>query len=214
MLSSEIAEILLDKKAVKISIDPPFTWTSGLKSPIYCDNRKLISHLDAIEKIIQAYENLIIENNLEFHYIAGTATAGIPWASFLAYKLEKPMVYVRSKPKGHGAGKQVEGDTDFLKGKTALIVEDLFSTGGSSINTAEALKKELDSKIEVVLSIFTYNFQKCLENFQKARLNHYSITNFEILLQKLVERGDFGSEQKDLILKFSQNPEIWFDNLK
>ena len=130
-LAKEIAQILLEKQAVKISTDPPFTWTSGMKSPIYCDNRLLISYPEERKKILEGFKNLIAENNLEFDVIGGTATAAIPWAAFLAFDLDKPMVYIRPKPKGHGAGRRVEGTME--KGSRVLIVEDLISTGGSSI---------------------------------------------------------------------------------
>ncbi len=129
-MKKEIAKILLEKNAVKISTDPPFVWTSGLKSPIYCDNRLLVSYIDSRKKIITGFKKLIEDQNLEFDVIAGTATAAITWAAFLAAELDKPMVYVRPKPKGHGTGKQVEGTMS--DGSRVLIVEDLFSTGGSS----------------------------------------------------------------------------------
>ena len=113
-MKKEIAQLLLDHQAVKVSIDPPFTWTSGIKSPIYCDNRILVSPVDARNNVLEGFCKLIEEHNLEFDVLGGTATAAIPWASFLAEKLQVPMVYIRPEPKGHGAGKQVEGTMEKL----------------------------------------------------------------------------------------------------
>lgn len=205
--SIDIAKALLEKGAVKVSLDDPFTWTSGIKSPIYCDNRLMISHVDARETILDGFVAKIEELNLEFDYLAGTATAGIPWAAFLAERLGVPMVYVRSAPKAHGAGKQVEGDAKYLFGKRGLIIEDLISTGGSSINTAEALRKELEAEEVFVLSIFQYGFPVAKQKFLQADVGYESLTNFETLL--LVTDLD----EKEKILQFAEDPQNWFNNL-
>src|SRR3989344_4854605 len=119
----KIAKILLDAKAVKVKVDPPFVWNTGLLAPVYCDNRLMISYPKERQIIVEGLKELIVKNNFEFDVIAGTATAGIPWASFLALELNKPMVYVRAQPKDYGASKQVEG---FMPtGARVLIVEDL-----------------------------------------------------------------------------------------
>jgi len=205
--SIEIAKSLLDKGAVKVSLDDPFTWTSGIKSPIYCDNRLMISHVDARKLILDGFVDKIEELNLQFDYLAGTATAGIPWAAFLAERLGVPMVYVRSAPKAHGAGKQCEGDAKFLFRKRALVIEDLISTGGSSINTAEALRKELEAEEIFVLSIFQYGFPVAKQKFLQADLGFDSLSSFETLL--LVTDLD----EKEKILQFAEAPQNWFDNL-
>ena len=129
--AKEIAGILLDIGAVKVSINPPFTWTSGIKSPVYCDNRKLISHPSARKQIVESFVEMMREQNMKPEFLGGTATAAIPWAAFLAHELNLPMVYIRPEKKAHGAGRQVEGDLP--SGKRVLIVEDLISTGGSSV---------------------------------------------------------------------------------
>ena len=207
MFDVEIAKSLLEKGAVKVSLDNPFTWTSGIKSPIYCDNRLMISHPDARKIVLDGFEAKIKQLGLEFDYLAGTATAGIPWAAFLAERLQVPMVYVRSAPKAHGAGKQVEGDTEFLSGKRALIIEDLISTGGSSINTAEALQNEIGATSVYVLSIFQYGFPVASKAFIDKNINYDSLTNFETLLSS----SDIVEKEK--VLDFSKDPQNWFNNL-
>jgi orotate phosphoribosyltransferase len=207
LFAEKIARALLEKGAVKVSLENPFSWTSGIKSPIYCDNRLMISHVDARKVVLDGFEAKIKELGLEFDYLAGTATAGIPWAAFLAERLEVPMVYVRSAPKAHGAGKQVEGDAEFLKGKRALVIEDLISTGGSSINTAKALKNELEASSVYVLSIFEYGFPIAAEKFAEIELEYSALSSFATLLQV----SDI--EDKEAVLKFAENPQIWFDNL-
>jgi len=207
--STKIAQILLDVGAIKVSIDPPFTWTSGIKSPIYCDNRMLISHPEARSMIVEAFEEALENLGWNFDFIAGTATAAIPWAAFLSEALELPMVYVRSKPKGHGAGKQVEGDVQLLEGKKALIVEDLISTGGSALNSAEALKNEMNADVAGVISIFTYDLPSTDDEFVSAGLQKYSLCEIATLL----ELTNFSGEDVDRIMQFAKDPENWFDNL-
>ncbi len=201
--SKKIAKILLEKKAVKISTDPPFIWTSGIKSPIYCDNRLLISYPKERSIIIDEFKNLITENNLKFDVIGGTATAAIPWAAFLATKLNAPMIYIRPKPKGHGAGKQVEGIMN--KGDRVLIVEDLISTGGSSIKSAQACEHEYDASIVGTIAIFTYGFEKTKQAFADAKMPAYTLTSFESLVEVL----DISDQEKELVLNFSKDPEKW-----
>ena len=206
--SAEIAKVLLAKGAVKIQPEDPFTWTSGIRSPIYCDNRKLISHPDAIKLIVDGFCEVISSKNIKFDYLAGTATAGIPWAAFLAERLNVPMVYVRAEPKTHGASKQVEGDQEFLNGKVGLIIEDLISTGGSSIGTARALDREIGGKVVYVLSIFQYGFPAAEEAFVDLGVPYYSLTSFN----ELLKHGDF--ENKDAVLSFSANPTTWYESYK
>lgn len=207
-LSHQIAKILLEKQAVKISLDNPFTWTSGIRSPIYCDNRKLISHNDARKLIVNGFKTKIEELGWNFDALSGTATAGIPWAAFLAQELDVPMVYVRPKPKEHGAGKQVEGDADALRGKKILVIEDLFSTGGSSIRSAEAVEKEMDAEIVGLVAIFSYGFAECVKNFEESGYKYESLSTLEAML----DLDEFQSMKAD-VLPFKDDPRAWFDNL-
>jgi len=204
-IAQKIAQILLKKQAVKISVDPPFTWTSGLKSPIYCDNRLLISYPQERQKILDGFKQLINDHHLEFDVLGGTATAAIPWAAFLAHELNVPMVYIRPKPKSHGAGKQVEGTME--KGARVLIVEDLFSTGGSSIKSAEACVREYEAEVVGVMAIFSYQMKKCVEAFAESGLKNFVLSDFPTLVQEL----EMSDEQKVLISQFSKDPEGWWE---
>lgn len=204
-IAQKIATLLLKKEAVKISIEPPFTWTSGIKSPIYCDNRLMISYPEARREIVDGFKMLIQEKNLDFDVLGGTATAAIPWAAFLAHELKVPMVYIRPKPKGHGAGKQVEGT--MKKRARVLIVEDLFSTGGSSIRSAQACQREYDAEVVAAIAIFSYQMKKATDGFTDAKLPFYSLSNFSTLVGEL----DISESKKELITKFSDDPAGWWD---
>ena len=212
-LDKQIAEILLDTGSVKVSLDPAFTFTSGLKSPIYCDNRRLITHVDARDLIVQGFIDKTQELGWDFDAVAGTATAGIPWAAFVADKLKKPMVYIRPEPKGHGGGKQVEGDGELIRGKRVLIVEDLFSTGGSSIRSADAVIKELEGEVVGILAIFQYGMQEATDAFEASGYPNAALSNVNVLLDTALERGDLPQEDVDKILPFLDDPSSWFDNL-
>ncbi len=168
MLSKDIAKALLDIKAVTLSPLEPYTWASGLKSPIYCDNRITMSYPKIRRMIAQGFVDLIKEQFADVDYIVGTATAGIPQACFVAELLELPMAYVRPEPKGHGRSKQIEGYIP--QGAKVVVIEDLISTGGSSIKAIKALEEE---GIEVLglLAIFTYELEKANVNIQDADIN-------------------------------------------
>ena len=166
MLAQQIAEALLKINAVKVKIDPPFRWVSGIYSPVYCDNRLLISYPEQRKAVVEGFKQIIQEKNLTPDVIAGTATAAIPWAAFVAYDLNLPMVYIRPEKKEHGAGKQIEGVIQ--EGQKVLIIEDLISTGGSSIKAAEAVKTEAKGVVTDILAIVTWELQKATDRFQEA----------------------------------------------
>lgn len=175
-IEEQIAKILLKEKAVFLNPDAPFTWTSGLKSPIYCDNRLLISHVEAREFIVRAFAELIRPLNPDL--IAGTATAGIPWGAWVAHELKLPFCYVRSGAKPHGRKNAVEGAVS--SGQKAVLIEDLISTGKSSIEAALKLQEE-GVEVVRVLSIFSYQFQAAEEAFKAHDLSYTPLSNFEIL---------------------------------
>jgi len=202
-----IAKILLENKAVKLSFNPPFTYVSGIKGPIYTDNRVLISFAKARDAIVEALVEAVQANKLEFDYVAGTATAGIPWASFVAYKLGLPMIYVRPKPKEHGTGKQIEG---FLEaGKKVLVLEDLVTTGGSSLKTVEVVKNEGKCECDMVLCIFTYGLEKSKKAFSEAGVGLFALTNLDELLKTAVAEKYISSEDEVKILEYKADPENW-----
>lgn len=193
-ISHDIARNLLDIKAVQINPDDYYTWTSGIKSPIYCDNRLTMSYPSVRNKIADAFVELIEQMEREPDVIAGCATAGIPHAAWIAEKLNLPMVYVRSKPKGHGKANQIEGK--FEAGQRAVVIEDLISTGQSSIEAANALKRE-GVHVHNVLAIFTYGLEKSRKLFSEAGLGYKTITNYDAILQLLKQDGMINESEKD-----------------
>lgn len=174
--AQNVAKILLKEKAVFLRPEDPFTWTSGIKSPVYCDNRLLIGAVDSREYIIKAFIEMILPLNVNL--IAGTATAGIPWAAWIAQEMKLPLVYVRSNSKDHGRQNAIEGT--IKTGQRSVLIEDLISTGKSSIAAAQKLK-EAGVEVVSIMSIFTYNFSEAQEVFQEAGFNTSSLSNFEIL---------------------------------
>lgn len=171
-----VAQILLKEKAVFLRPEEPFTWTSGIKSPVYCDNRLLISTVESREVIIKAFADKA--RSLGVDVIAGTATAGIPWAAWIAQELRLPLVYVRSSSKDHGRQNAIEGAVK--PGQKTVLIEDLISTGKSSIAAAKKLE-EAQVEVKSILSIFTYDFKQAHEIFESNNLNFSSLSNFEVL---------------------------------
>ena len=202
-LNHEIVKDLLEIKAVQIKIDSYFTWTSGIRSPIYCDNRLTMSYPAIRKKIIKAFVKQIGQMDEKPDVIAGCATAGIPHAAWLAHAIDLPMVYVRSTPKGHGKGNQIEGHVE--KGQKVLLIEDLISTGGSSLNAAKALLTEGVAVIGT-FAIFTYGLEKSTQQFKKEKIPLYTITSFDQLVDVLVEDNTINKQESEKLL-------AWRDNL-
>ncbi len=204
MLSRDIAKALLDIKAVTLSPLEPYTWASGLKSPIYCDNRITMSYPKIRRMIAQGFVDLIKEQFADVDYIVGTATAGIPQACFVAELLELPMAYVRPEPKGHGPSKQIEG---FIpQGAKVVVIEDLISTGGSSIKAIKALEEE---GIEVLglLAIFTYELEKANVNIQDADINLKTLSNYSSLIEVAKENNTINEDEMALLQSWRKDPE-------
>ncbi|MEM7104169.1 MAG: orotate phosphoribosyltransferase [Bacteroidota bacterium] len=188
-IEAEVARRLLEIKAIKLSPNDPFTWASGIKSPIYCDNRKSLSYPE-VRKFIK---KCLVEKSKEFgtfDTVSGVATAGIPQGALLADALEQPFIYVRSKAKGHGLQNMIEGEAK--EGAAVLVVEDLISTGGSSIKAVNALR-DAGLKVVGVIAIFTYGFAKATENFANADCQLLTLSNFDALLDEAVS-GEFITE--------------------
>lgn len=203
LLKEKVAKALFDVKAVKINVKEPFTFASGIKSPIYCDNRYILGFPQERNVIVDSFIEKI---NNEADIIAGVATAGIPWASFIADRLKKPLCYIRNKPKEHGRGKQIEGAE--VKGKRVIVIEDLITTGKSSLVAVDVLQREEVSHLEV-MSIFSYGFQSAVDNYQKYNCKFSSLSDFNTLI-KLLEEVDYLSEEEAKIaLEWIENPEKW-----
>ncbi|UXU82927.1 orotate phosphoribosyltransferase [Mammaliicoccus sciuri] len=192
-MTQNIAQSLLEIKAVTLSPDDPYTWSSGIKSPIYCDNRVTLAYPEIRENIYQGLIQLIKEHAQDAEIISGTATAGIPHAAFVADQLKLPMSYVRSKSKGHGKGNQIEGALS--KGKKVVVIEDLISTGGSSINAVEALIED-GAEVLGVFAIFTYGINKAEEAFKAIDVPFYTLSNYDELISVAEKEGYI--ENKDI----------------
>lgn len=196
-----IAEKLLDISAVSLSPKKPFTWASGIKAPIYCDNRLTLSDVEVRREAEDALADLIRETFPTCEYIMGTATAGIGHAALVAERMGLPMGFVRSAKKDHGKNKQVEGK--LIPGAKVVLIEDLFSTGGSSIAAAKALEEEGFDLLGIV-SIFTYGLPACEKNFSEAGYKTASLTNFQELVDIALSRGDIGEEDVAVLDEWRQ----------
>lgn len=197
--SKEIANALFKINAIQIKPDRSFVWTSGIHSPIYCDNRLTMSYPEIRKKIVIEFANIIEQLPEKPDVIAGCATAGIPHAAWLAEHLGLPMVYVRSKPKGHGKQNQIEGKIE--KGEKVIVIEDLISTGGSSIESALVLQ-EAGAKVLSVLAIFSYGLKKADQQFTSEKIAYATITNFDVLAEALVENNEITVEEKNSLLEW------------
>lgn len=206
----EVAKILLDIKAVTLSPRAPYTWASGIKSPIYCDNRLTLSYPKERKVVEEGLKKLVEEKFPQAEYIMGTATAGIPHAAIIASELNLPMGFVRSSNKDHGKQNKIEGK--IIEGAKTVVVEDLFSTGGSSIEAALALRSAGFDVLGIV-SIFTYNLHDAEENFKKNDIVHYSLTNFEELSDVANEINYIDDEELKMLEVWRKKPkdESWIN---
>lgn len=199
-----ISEALLETNAVQLNVKNPFTFVSGIKSPIYCDNRYIIGFPKYRKIIVNAFIDIL--KNKDFDIIAGTATAGIPWASFIANELDKPLCYIRAEKKEHGKGKQIEGAE--CKGKKLILIEDLISTGLSSIKAFEAAKEEGAIGLEII-SIFSYEFEKANKNFENAKIKFSSLSDFSTLIKIAKDKKFISEEDFQIAVEWNKNPEEW-----
>jgi orotate phosphoribosyltransferase len=200
------AEKLLQVQAVKLSPEKPFTWASGWKSPIYCDNRKILSHPFVRDFIKSELCNVVFEKFPDAELIAGVATAGIAWGAMVADQLKLPFLYVRPKPKEHGLGNQIEGS--YTTGQKVVVIEDLISTGKSSLQVVEVLKQQ-GVEILGMVSIFNYGFAAAVEAFEKASVPYYSLTDYASLLELAQRQGIVAEAQQEVLLKWRQDPANW-----
>jgi orotate phosphoribosyltransferase len=201
-----VAEKLLQINAIKLNTQQPFTWASGWKSPIYCDNRRVLSFPYIREFIKSEMCNVIFDQFPNAQLLAGVATAGIAWGAMAADQLKLPYIYVRPKPKEHGLGNQVEGY--YEKGQETVVIEDLVSTGKSSLDVVNVLKNAGLNVIGMV-SIFTYGFPVAAEAFAAAGLEFRSLTNYTSLISLAVEKGLVSPDQQDILLKWREDPAKW-----
>lgn len=209
-IAKSVASELLDIQAVFLRPDRPFTWASGIKSPIYCDNRLILTSPDARRVVENAIAKTVKEKFPEAQVLMGTSTAGIAHAAIAAYILDMPMGYVRGSAKDHGRNNKIEGRLN--PGDKVVVIEDLISTGGSCIDVVEALR-EAGADVLGVVSIFTYGMKKGLDRLAEANVINYSLSNLNTLVDVAVEKKYIAPEDKTRLLKFRDNPsdESWME---
>jgi orotate phosphoribosyltransferase len=204
-----VAEKLLQINAIKLSPQQPFTWASGWKSPIYCDNRKVLSFPYVRDFIKSEMCSVIFEKFADADVLAGVATAGIAWGAMAADQLKLPYVYVRPKPKEHGLGNQIEGNLE--KGTRVVVIEDLISTGKSSLQVCDVLKTA-GAEIIGMVCIFNYGFDVADKAFEQAGITFQSLTNYPTLISLAIEKGIIAPEQQKTLLNWSADPANWLGN--
>jgi len=201
-----ISEYLLQIKAVKLNAKEPFTWASGLKSPIYCDNRKTLSFPKIRTYIRQQFVNIINEEYGSFDVVAGVATGAIAHGVLVAQELGLPFVYVRSAEKKHGLENLIEGY--YESGQSVVVIEDLISTGKSSLNAVEALKGA-GLKVKGMVAIFSYNLDKAAENFKKAKCHLITLSDYNELIRQAVQNNYISEKDLKSLEKWREDPEKW-----
>lgn len=204
--SSKIANYLLQIKAIKLETEKPFQWSSGIYSPIYCDNRIVLSFPKIRKLVCDCFVEIIKKKYNDTELVAGVATGGIGMGMLIAEKLDLPFVYVRPQAKKHGRKNQIEGL--IKKNIKAIVIEDLISTGKSSLNAVDALKKE---KVNVIglISLFSYELEDAKKNISKSGLNYCSLSNFNDLIKIALSTNYIDTKQKEEIFKWRVNPQKW-----
>ena len=206
-MSKEIAQILIDIKSINFSFNDPFTLTSGLKSPVYVDCRKIISYVKEREIIFNKAIEYFKKNNLNFDILAGGETAGIPYAAFLSDKLNKPMIYIRKKPKGFGINKQIEGN--FIKNQNAMIIEDLATDGGSKIIFVNALRN-VGLKVQDIFVIFYYDiFDFKSSELSKLNIKIHSLCTWKDIINYIENEKIFNKSEISNLKEFLSSPNSW-----
>jgi len=201
-----LASRLLHVKAVQLNAQNPYTWASGWKSPIYCDNRKVLSFPTERDYVKSELCSVIFQEYPEAEVLAGVATAGISWGAMAADQLKLPFVYVRPKPKEHGLGNQIEGALE--KGKKVLVIEDLVSTGKSSLQVCEVLQ-QAGAEVIGMVSIFNYGFPEAAIAFENAKIPLTSLTNYSVLIELAKETNQINQVEADTLMQWRESPATW-----
>jgi len=210
-LSKNCAKYLLEIKAIKLSPAQPFTWASGLKSPIYCDNRKTLSYPQVRAFIRDGLAQIVKEQYPDVEVIAGVATGAIAQGALVAEALGLPFVYVRSEEKKHGLTNIVEGVVE--SGQKVVVIEDLVSTGQSSLKAANALK-DMGCNVLGMVAIFTYNLPIAQQRFEEAQLNLFTLTDYSVLVKKAAEDGYIQQTEIETLNRWSKDPAAWAEQFK
>jgi len=208
-IAREIADSLLQINAIKLNNASPFTWSSGWKSPIYCDNRKTLSYPQIRTKLKKYFTEIIAENYKEVDMIAGVATGGIALGALVAQELGLPFVYVRSQKKGHGLENQIEGEVS--AGNSVVVIEDLISTGNSSLNAVRALR-QAGRDVKGMLSIFTYGFEVAEQSFKQDGCEFYTLSDYETAIEAALEKNYIEKKDWQSLAEWRRNPDKWGRN--
>jgi len=208
--SKRIADMLLDIKAVTFSFTKPYLYTfvSGVKGPMYCDNRRLISYPNKRRAVVD--EVVKIAKGLNFDIVGGVSTAGIPWAALIAERLNKPMIYIRPEPKGYGKKRQIEGDIE--KGRRVLVIEDLISTGSSAMSAIKAVRRN-GGKVHDCIFIFTYDLNIAKKNFKLSKCKMHPLLTFSDLIEVAAKRNYISEEEKEELLKWHKDPKKYWKSI-
>ena len=208
--AGKVADFLLQIKAIKLNVASPFTWSSGLKSPIYCDNRKTLSYPTIRTYIRQEFVRLIHDDFGMPDVIAGVATGAIAHVALIAQDMGLPFVYVRTSEKAHGLSNLIEGVVE--SGQSVVVVEDLISTGGSSLKAVEALTNA-GCKVKGMIAIFTYQLPSAIENFKNAKIPLFTLSNYDALIDEAVKRDYITQSDIESLIRWREAPEHWGEKL-
>ena len=209
-VANKTASLLLQIKSIKLNLQSPYTWASGWNSPIYCDNRLTLSYPEIRTYIKEQLAEVIKKKFPECDCIAGVATAGIAHGALVADALDLPFIYVRSSPKSHGLTNMIEGKV--LEGQKVVVIEDLLSTGGSSLNVVNALRA-VDCKVMGLVALFTYGFETAENNFLNAECPFYTLTEYDVLIKKAVEQGYVEASDIETLTAWRMKPDEWSKGL-
>ena len=206
IIAKKTINYLLQINAIKLNTKTPFTWASGIKSPIYCDNRLILSNIEIRDYIANQMANIISKSFSGNYIVAGVATGAIAIGALVAERLKKPYIYVRPNPKGHGLKNQIEGSLP--SGSNVIVIEDLISTGMSSLNAVNAIKGE-SSSVNAMLSIFSYSFDFANDRFKSEKINLISLADYNILVEIVKEQKIINHDEIDKLQRWREDPEDW-----
>lgn len=206
IIAKKTINYLLQINAIKLNTKTPFTWASGIKSPIYCDNRLILSNIEIRDYIANQMANIISKSFSDNYIIAGVATGAIAIGALVAERLKKPYIYVRPNPKGHGLKNQIEGSLP--SGSNVIVIEDLISTGMSSLNAVNAIKGE-SSSVNAMLSIFSYSFDFANDRFKSEKINLISLADYNILVEIVKEQKIINNDEIEKLQRWREDPEDW-----
>jgi len=206
IIAKKTINYLLQINAIKLNTKTPFTWASGIKSPIYCDNRLILSNIEIRDYIANQMANIISKSFSGNYIIAGVATGAIAIGALVAERLKKPYIYVRPNPKGHGLKNQIEGSLP--SGSNVIVIEDLISTGMSSLNAVNAIKGE-SSSVNAMLSIFSYSFDFANDRFKSEKINLISLADYNILVEIVKEQKIINHDEIDKLQRWREDPKDW-----